>query len=103
MTPVLATRALSRTYGTGSALVRAVDGVDLEIGRGEAVSVMGPSGCGKSTLLYLLGGLERASAGEILGTPDMGLPAPKGAGKKPSREAPAKPKPGRPEPPAAAP
>jgi putative ABC transport system ATP-binding protein len=66
MTPVLATRALSRTYGAGSALVRAVDGVDLEIGRGEAVSVMGPSGCGKSTLLYLLGGLERASAGEIL-------------------------------------
>ena len=62
---VLSTRDLTRTYGSGQALVRAVDGVDLEIDKGETVSVMGPSGCGKSTLLYLLGGLERASAGEI--------------------------------------
>jgi putative ABC transport system ATP-binding protein len=62
---VLSTRGLTRTYGAGSALVRAVDGVDLEIDEGETVSVMGPSGCGKSTLLYLLGGLERATAGEI--------------------------------------
>jgi putative ABC transport system ATP-binding protein len=65
MTTILSTRGLSRTYGAGAALVRAVDGVDLEVEQGETVSIMGPSGCGKSTLLYLVGGLERASAGEI--------------------------------------
>ena len=63
---VLAARGLTKTYGAGPALVRAVDGVDLDVGPGETVSVMGPSGCGKSTLLYLLGGLERATAGEIV-------------------------------------
>jgi putative ABC transport system ATP-binding protein len=63
--PVLVARGLTKVYGVGPALVRAVDGVDLEVGSEETVSVMGPSGCGKSTLLYLLGGLERATAGEI--------------------------------------
>jgi putative ABC transport system ATP-binding protein len=45
--------------------VRAVDDVALEIGPGESVAVVGPSGCGKSTLLYLLGGLERPTAGSV--------------------------------------
>ena len=62
----LSARGLTKTYGAGPALVRAVDGVDLDVGLGETVSVMGPSGCGKSTLLYLLGGLERATSGEIV-------------------------------------
>ncbi|MFG1946212.1 ABC transporter ATP-binding protein [Nonomuraea sp. NPDC048826] len=63
--PVLRASGLSKHYGKGEGLVRAVDGVDLEIGAGETVAIMGPSGCGKSTLLHLLGGLDRPSAGEV--------------------------------------
>ena len=64
-TAVLRTRGVRKEYGKGEGLVRAVDGVDLEIDSGETVAVMGPSGCGKSTLLHLLGGLDRPSGGEI--------------------------------------
>ena len=62
---VLRARGLRKEYGKGEGLVRAVDGVDLDIGVGETVAVMGPSGCGKSTLLHLLGGLDRPSGGEV--------------------------------------
>ena len=62
---VLRTRGLRKDYGRGASLVRAVDGVDLTVAPGETVAIMGPSGCGKSTLLYLLGGLDRPTAGEI--------------------------------------
>jgi ABC-type lipoprotein export system ATPase subunit len=62
---VLRTRGLRKEYGREASLVRAVDGVDLEVAQGETVAIMGPSGCGKSTLLYLLGGLDRPTAGEI--------------------------------------
>jgi putative ABC transport system ATP-binding protein len=64
-TSVLGARGLRKEYGRGEGLVRAVDGVDLDIVAGETVAVMGPSGCGKSTLLHLLGGLDRPSAGEV--------------------------------------
>ena len=64
-TCVLRTRGLHKEYGRDASLVRAVDGVDLDVARGETVAIMGPSGCGKSTLLYLLGGLDRATGGEI--------------------------------------
>jgi putative ABC transport system ATP-binding protein len=63
--PILVTRALAKRYGEGGAEVRALDGVSIEIGRGEMVAIMGPSGSGKSTLLHLLGALETPSSGEI--------------------------------------
>jgi ABC-type lipoprotein export system ATPase subunit len=62
---VLRIRGLCKHYGHGDGLVRAVDGVDLDVTAGETVAVMGPSGCGKSTLLHLLGGLDRPSSGEV--------------------------------------
>jgi ABC-type lipoprotein export system ATPase subunit len=64
-TPVLRARGLRKEYGRQASLVRAVDGVDLDVAAGETLAVMGPSGCGKSTLLHLLGGLDRPTAGEI--------------------------------------
>jgi ABC-type lipoprotein export system ATPase subunit len=62
---VLRTRGLRKEYGREASLVRAVDGVNLEVAPGETVAIMGPSGCGKSTLLHLLGGLDRPSGGEL--------------------------------------
>jgi ABC-type lipoprotein export system ATPase subunit len=62
---VLRAHGLRREYGKGEALVRAVDGVGLDVAAGETVAVMGPSGCGKSTLLHLLGGLDRPTDGEV--------------------------------------
>ncbi|MGH3026317.1 MAG: ABC transporter ATP-binding protein [Gaiellaceae bacterium] len=56
---------LRKDYGSGEGLVRALDTVDLDVSRGEAVAVMGPSGCGKSTLLHLIGGLDRPTAGQL--------------------------------------
>jgi putative ABC transport system ATP-binding protein len=55
----------SRTYGENSTLVRALDALDLTIGRGEFVAVFGPSGSGKTTLLQLLGALDRPTRGSI--------------------------------------
>ena len=64
-TVVVRACGLRKHYGHGQGLVRAVDGVDLDVAPGESVAVMGPSGCGKSTLLHLLGGLDRPSGGEV--------------------------------------
>jgi ABC-type lipoprotein export system ATPase subunit len=56
---------LTKIYGAGETAVRALDGVDLTVARGELVAVMGPSGCGKSTLLNMLGALDQPTAGEV--------------------------------------
>ncbi len=58
-------QGLVKQYRKGSELIRPVDGLDLDVGAGELVSIRGPSGCGKSTLLHLLGGLDRADAGSV--------------------------------------
>jgi ABC-type lipoprotein export system ATPase subunit len=62
---IVETQELVKIYGDGTE-VRALDGVDMHIGRGEFVSVMGPSGSGKSTLLNMLGALDRPTSGTVL-------------------------------------
>lgn len=52
-----------KDYGTGEAAVRALDGIDVDIVRGEFTAIMGPSGSGKSTLLHTLAGLDRLTHG----------------------------------------
>lgn len=58
--------ALCKTYDTGKVRVKALNGVDLALERGEMVSIMGPSGCGKTTLLNCLSGLDAVDEGEVL-------------------------------------
>jgi putative ABC transport system ATP-binding protein len=64
--PLIRFRKVRRIYGAGEAEVRALDGVDLTIARGEFVAIMGPSGSGKSTAMNIIGCLDRPSAGEYL-------------------------------------
>src|SRR6266508_2980866 len=64
--PALQTHDLTKVYGEGETALHALDGVSLEIERGEMAAIMGPSGSGKSTLLHLLGALDTPSSGEIL-------------------------------------
>ena len=56
---------LARSYEMGGVTIRALDGVDLQIGRGEYVSIVGPSGSGKTTLFNMIGGLDRPTRGRV--------------------------------------
>ena len=58
-------RNVTKVYGEGAAAVRAADGIDLELERGEFVLVVGPSGAGKTTVLNMLGGMEQPTSGRI--------------------------------------
>lgn len=62
---VLRTENLKKYYGTGSNQVRALDGVNLEVERGEFLAIVGTSGSGKSTLLHMLGGLDYPTEGSV--------------------------------------
>ena len=65
MEAILKAVGLKKYYGKGEALVKALDGVDLEIERGKFTAIIGTSGSGKSTLLNMLGGLDTPSEGSI--------------------------------------
>lgn len=65
METILKATGLKKYYGEGETLVKALDGVDLEIERGKFTAIIGTSGSGKSTLLNMLGGLDTPSEGSI--------------------------------------
>lgn len=63
---ILESKNLKKYYGKGENLVKALDGIDISINKGEFVAIVGTSGSGKSTLLHMIGGLDRASEGKII-------------------------------------
>lgn len=65
MKSIMETKDLCKYYGSGENLVKAVDHINLQINKGEFVTIVGKSGSGKSTLLHLLGGLDNPTSGEV--------------------------------------
>ncbi|WP_211276146.1 ABC transporter ATP-binding protein [Corynebacterium aquilae] len=65
-TPIVELRKVTKVYGSGEASVKALDGVDVTIGRQQFTAIMGPSGSGKSTLLHVLAGLDNPTSGQVV-------------------------------------
>lgn len=63
---IISVKGLCKTYGSGTAQVQALRGVDLDIAAGSFTAIIGRSGSGKTTLLRILGGLERPTAGSVM-------------------------------------
>ena len=63
---IISATRIHKTYDTGTVKVHALQGVDLQVRRGEMVAIMGPSGCGKTTLLNCLSGLDEIDSGQVL-------------------------------------
>ena len=65
MEPILKVENVSKAFGSGETYLKVLDGIDLEVHKGEFASLMGASGSGKSTLLYIIGGLDISYEGNI--------------------------------------
>ncbi len=64
MQPVISVRKLTKIYQMGAAIVKALQGIDLDVFKNEYIALMGPSGSGKSTLMNLIGCLDTPTSGE---------------------------------------
>ena len=74
LTPAARAIDLTKSYGRGDAVVRALDGVNVEFERGRFTAVMGPSGSGKSTLMHCMAGLDVPTSGRtFVGDQEIGL------------------------------